>query len=50
MARHTDRCEFKTRLVYRVKFKDSQGYIEKPCLEKIKTKFRKRTRKPAVSP
>jgi hypothetical protein len=26
--------EFETSLMYKSKFQDSQGYIEKPCLEK----------------
>jgi hypothetical protein len=30
--------EFKASLVYKVKFQDSQGYTEKPCLEKPKNK------------
>jgi hypothetical protein len=35
--------EFKTNLVYRVRseFQDSQGYREKPCLKKAKTKTKK---------
>ena len=28
--------EFESSLVYRVKFQDSQGYTEKPCLRKQK--------------
>jgi hypothetical protein len=28
--------EFEASLVYRVSFQDSQGYTEKPCLEKTK--------------
>jgi hypothetical protein len=35
--------EFKASLVYRVKFQDSQGYTEKPCLEKTKKKKKKKS-------
>ena len=31
--RQMDLCEFETSLVYK-EFQDSQGYREKPCLEK----------------
>jgi hypothetical protein len=31
--------EFKASLVYRVKFQDSRGYTEKPCLEKATSKL-----------
>lgn len=30
--RHTDLCEFEANLIYRVEFKDTQGYTEKTCL------------------
>jgi hypothetical protein len=30
--------EFQASLVYRVEFQDSQGYTEKPCLEKPRGK------------
>jgi hypothetical protein len=33
--------EFQASLVYRVKFQDSQGYTEKPCLEKPKANKQK---------
>jgi hypothetical protein len=32
--------ELKASLVYKIKFQDSQGYIEKPCQKQNKTKNR----------
>jgi hypothetical protein len=34
--------EFEASLVYKVRFQDSQGYTEKPCLEKPKKKKKKK--------
>lgn len=38
MQRQADFCEFEASLVYS-EFQDSQGYTEKPCLEKTKEKI-----------
>jgi hypothetical protein len=40
--------ELEASLVYKVSFQDSQGYTEKPCLEKPKKKKRKEKRKVAL--
>jgi hypothetical protein len=37
--------EFEASLVYRVEFQDSQGYTEKPCLEKPKRKNKQTNKK-----
>jgi hypothetical protein len=34
--------EFEASLVYKSEFQDSQGYTEKPCLEKPKKKKKKK--------
>jgi hypothetical protein len=36
--------EFEASLVYRVSSRTSQGYTEKPCLEKTKTKTKQKKR------
>jgi hypothetical protein len=37
--------EFEASLVYKVEFQDSQGYTEKPCLEKPKPKKKNQNQK-----
>jgi hypothetical protein len=37
--------EFEASLVYRVSKQDSQGYTEKPCLENLKKKKKKASKK-----
>ena len=39
--RQVDLSEFKASLFYKSEFQDSQGYTEKPCLEKEKAKTKK---------
>jgi hypothetical protein len=42
--------EIEANLVYKSEFQDSQGYTEKPCLEKQKTKTKNKKLKIKCSP